>query len=111
MDDQILVTESIKFANKKLPKQYDIIERSMAINALAHGYYMGAKFAQSKQKTFFRPFHKKQLDPNGLFQESHSAAVSYLKEKYPFIPETNKNLLKSSLSLGFREGYTAHAGV
>lgn len=111
MDDVNLVSESIKKAEKlmKILPAFDIVEKSMAINALAHGYYIGAKFAISAKRPFLKVFHQRKLDPNGLFQESHSAAVEYIRRKHPYIPETNKNLLKSALSLGFREGYKGHS--
>lgn len=110
MDDPKLSNESIRRAEKmvKTLGKFDIIEKSMAINALAHGFYMGAKFAQAKPK-FFKVFHRKSLDPNGLFLESHSAAIAYLKKRHPFLPEANKTLLKTSLSMGFREGYREYA--
>lgn len=88
-----------KYINEKF-KTTNIVDRHLAVNGVAHGYYMGVKHSKTlKGEVISQP---------DLETTSINAAKFYIKKKFPQIATEERTLLSNTVAHGFREGVRAN---
>lgn len=114
-----LSAAAAKFAGAYVDEKFKTgsdTEKSLVLNTLAHGYYMGArhceKFYASKWQGFLGL--EKRVAPrkhDDLVKESIRASKFYLQKKgFLKLEFATQALIKATLSRGFQEGFTVREG-
>lgn len=99
---------SVKFAGNYVLKKFKNgkdVEKHMVLNIVAHGHYMGIRFAE---QLYSRRFFKVTApwDEEKLIEEANRAAKTYLVAKsYTRLNTYEQALIRASLSHGFKNGF------
>lgn len=94
---------AVDVLNPQLAK-FDTVQRSLAVNSWAHGYFMGYREREKRGGRKFASFFG-WLDRTDLDDLSNKAAKFYMKEKFPSLPLEDSALVKACLAEGFQKGF------
>jgi hypothetical protein len=106
---------SVRFSGEYVDKKFhkgDIFQKSKVATTVAHGYYLGARRCEEMTNApwWKRLYLKKCSSEAELSEESVKAANHYIKEKgFGKLNFYEQALIKSTVSFGFREGFTSRA--
>lgn len=104
--EKVLTDKSIDFANKYINTEFkskDLVDVHLAVNGVAHGFFMGVRHGEKIYSKSFLP-HKAPMADTELSIESQKAAKFYIKQKHKYSPEGAKIILSATVAHGFREG-------
>jgi len=84
-----------------------MIERSLAVNSLAHGFYMGFKHHEkSSRYAWLKLVNSRIGTEDWLLNHSIKAANYYLKKMgYSKLDWSEQAYIRALVSTGFRQGY------
>lgn len=104
-----LTDQAVRFAGDYIDKKFKNgreTEKSLILNTVAHGYFMGARHVENiVNKPSWMFWIKKKVEYSKLDDESVKAAKAYIKKKgFKQLDFSTSALIKASLGVGFREG-------
>lgn len=109
MKEEQLNNKCATFAGKYIEAKFkggSQVERNLVLNSLAHGMYMGVRFAEKTYTSFWFKFLPKIIDSEYIEKHGIKASNFYLKKKgYSKLQWHEQALIRASVSTGFREGF------
>lgn len=104
MEENELIQVSTDFGKNymldRIPTAH-IVEKSLCVNAAAHGFHMGVR---SREKLFKKMFGSKRLSVKEMEDYAEKGAKFYVTKKFPNMHPEDKALVSISVKRGFLAG-------
>lgn len=103
-----LTKQSVQFAGKYVEEKFkngSLVEKSLVVNSLAHGFYIGARHQQKSRGSLWARIVSHIVGDD--LDEAHAlkAANYYLKKKgYTKLEFAEQALIRACVATGFRNG-------
>lgn len=110
MKEADLTSACVHYAGKYVDEKFkngSVVEKNLVVNCLAHGFYMGRRFAEKGKNSILAAIlFWNTGDEDWVMKHSIKAGKYYLKKTgYLKLEWAEQALIRSTVSTGFRAGF------